>query len=157
MKEKEKKIILHEHRRLKTVKKQAPSIRGAKDKNRVGLCLCIQCDKSIHSVAHRLGVSTLQEFQYQDVSDHSVVVAKKCDSCHDSQRFDSPFFATNGPVQTLETGDLGKTISTIKPLFICKRCYDLALCPPMTTKSMFYEMKESKHFTEILHQSLKKE
>ena len=27
----------------------------------------------------------------------------------------------------------------------------------MTTKSMFYEMKESKHFTEILHQSLKKE
>ena len=157
MKEKEKKIILHEHRRLKTVKKEAPSIRGAKDKNRVGLCLCIQCDKSIHSVAHRLGVSTLQEFQYQDVSDHSVVVAKKCDSCHDSQRFDSPFFATNGPVQTLETGDLGKTISTIKPLFICKRCYDLALCPPMTTKSMFYEMKESKHFTEILHQSLKKE
>ena len=76
MKEKEKKIILHEHRRLKTVKKEAPSIRGAKDKNRVGLCLCIQCDKSIHSVAHRLGVSTLQEFQYQDVSDHSVVVAK---------------------------------------------------------------------------------
>ena len=76
MKEKEKKIILHEHRRLKTVK-EAPSIRGAKDKNRVGLCLCIQCDKSIHSVAHRLGVSTLQEFQYQDVSDHSVVVAKR--------------------------------------------------------------------------------
>ena len=70
--------------------------------------------KEIHSVAHRLGVSTLQEFQYQD--DRSDAVVKQCNSCQDTQRFDSPFYSTDGPVQTLVSSEHGKTIPAIKQL-----------------------------------------
>ena len=151
----EKKISLGKHRYIKEVEKQAPSLMDARDKNRVGFCLCILCDKEIHSIAHRLGVSTLQEFQYQD--DRSDAVVKQCNSCKDTQRFDSAFYSTDGPVQTLVSSEHGKTIPAIKQLFICQRCYELSMFPPMTNKNMYHELKESKHFTDILNQSLKRE
>ena len=151
----EKKIRIGKHRYIKEVEKQAPSLMDATNKNRVGFCLCILCEKEIHSIAHRLGVSTLQEFQYQDERSNAIV--RQCNSCQDTQRFDSPFYSTDGPVQTLVSSEHGKTVPAIKQLFICQRCYELSMLPPMTNKNMYHELKESKHFIDILNQSLRRE
>ena len=82
---------------------------------------------------------------------------KICVNCGTGQSFNSRFYVSNGPIKTLVGSENGETKIVAKEMFICQRCDELGLHPPMTTRSMFSEIKESKRFIDVVTSSFKKE
>jgi hypothetical protein len=141
------------HVRLKALEPQAPSVRNAHAANRVVTCLCMLCEKKLHSISNRLGMRCLKEFADEDPGANTQV----CHNCGEGQRFDSVFYASNGPINSLVRTEQGETKIMPKEMFLCQRCDELRLYPPMTTKSMFSEIKETKRFVTTITSTLKKE
>ena len=143
------------HVRLTEIKSEPPSIRGAKGRNRVSICLCLQCEKKCHSISNRLGMSAVEPPPSEQTSGDRD--GKICVNCGTGQSFNSRFYVSNGPIKTLVGSENGETKIVAKEMFICQRCDELGLHPPMTTRSMFSEIKESKRFFDVVTSSFKKE
>ena len=66
-------------------------------------------------------------------------------------------YKTDGPVRTTETfeSDTGyRTNHVDKQLYLCERCYDMGLFPPLTGRPQFTEEHENSQFRNLLKKRL---
>ena len=72
-------------------------------------------------------------------------------------------YQTTGPVKTIEifsqTSSQNKKAShqsqqVEKQLYLCERCFDMNLFPPLTNRAMFCEKLENRKFVTMLQQQL---
>ena len=72
-------------------------------------------------------------------------------------------YQTTGPVKTIETFSqtssqskktLHQSQQVEKQLYLCERCFEMNLFPPLTNRSMFCEKLENRKFVTLLQQQL---
>ena len=88
--------------------------------------------------------------------------AVQCSSCSagaDGEGLDGMqrMYQTAGPVQTTETDatENGHRSTTVqKQLYLCERCFDMNLFPPLTHRGMFREELENRAFVQLLREHL---
>ena len=143
--------------------------------HRFAVSLCFQCDRHIHRASTKLGINSFQGSNMSTVDAAGNPV--RCSSCYtdghggggtpmsdangdaDMQRM----YQTTGPVKTIETFSqtssqskktLHQSQQVEKQLYLCERCFEMNLFPPLTNRSMFCEKLENRKFVTLLQQQL---
>ena len=146
--------------------------------HRVAVSLCYQCERHMHKTTTKVGINAFQGSTMSTVDAAGNPV--KCSSCHTdgigggnnplSEAEGSTgmirMYQTTGPVKTMEVISQSQTSSkknlhlsheVEKQLFLCERCYDMNLVPPLTNRNMFVEKLESRKFVTLLQEQLNSE
>jgi hypothetical protein len=141
---------------------------------RHSVSLCHQCDRHLHRMSTKLGIHRFQGENLPTKDYRGKIV--HCSSCQSDNNSSTTtnmrqggvnaknglerMYKTDGPVRTTETfeSDTGyRTNNVDKQLYLCERCYDMGLFPPLTRRQQFTEEHENSQFRSLLKKRLMEE
>jgi hypothetical protein len=144
--------------------------------------LCFQCDRYLHRMSTKFGIQSFQgeELPTKDYRG-KIIYCSSCQTGNQSHQNSNDagggsisnqngirrdgtkgnglqkMYKTDGPVQTTETfeSESGfRTNKVNKQLYLCERCYDMDLFPPLTKRYQFTEEHENSQFRSLLKKRL---
>jgi hypothetical protein len=140
---------------------------------RHAVSLCFQCDRHLHRMSTKFGLHTFQgeelpnkDFRgkyihcsscQSDASDTTGGNKKSSSSLHNHDNILQKMYKTDGPIATTESfeSETGyRTNKVEKQLYLCERCYDMGLFPPLTKRHQFTEEHENSNYRKILKKKL---